>query len=65
MSVCSATAAASHRPGPRRESRGSSTRASTSEAQFFIDKGGLKPIDQRLVYVDCENNAVFFSIDLK
>lgn len=47
MSVCSATAAASHRPGPRRESRSSSTRASTSEAQFFIDKGGLKPIDQR------------------
>ncbi|KAL4236072.1 hypothetical protein ACF0H5_004458 [Mactra antiquata] len=46
MSVCSATAAAT-RPGARRESRSSSSRASTTEAQFFIDKTGSKGIDQR------------------
>ncbi|WAR22877.1 hypothetical protein MAR_036546 [Mya arenaria] len=46
MSVCSATAAAYSRPG-RRESRNSSTRASTSEQHFYIDKGGLKPVDHR------------------
>ncbi|WAR22853.1 hypothetical protein MAR_036522 [Mya arenaria] len=46
MSVCSATAAASSRPG-RRESRSSSTRASTAEQHFYISKGGLKPLDQR------------------
>ncbi|WAR22851.1 hypothetical protein MAR_036520 [Mya arenaria] len=44
MSVCSATAAAS---SWRRQSRSSSTRASTVEQHFYIDKGGLKPVDQR------------------
>ncbi|WAR22855.1 hypothetical protein MAR_036524 [Mya arenaria] len=49
MSVCSATAAASSRPG-RRGSRSSSTRASTTEQQFYIGKSGLKPLNQRRAY---------------
>lgn len=46
MSVCSATAAAT-RPGARRESRGSSARASTSDAQFFLDRSGRQYMEHR------------------
>ena len=49
MSVCSATAAAT-RPG-RRESRSSSSRASTTEAQFFMQRSGSKQLDPRYISV--------------